>query len=56
LLVSGVINVAIVAFIGYLICYHIWLWKRGKSTYQHIVEQRLARAEKQKDKYRKAFE
>ena len=47
LLFSGVLNTLITIFIGYLIVYHIWLWKVGKSTYQHIVEQRQANAERQ---------
>lgn len=37
------LNLLIIAFVGYLLCYHIWLWRMGKSTYQHIVEKRQRR-------------
>lgn len=40
-------NSIIILLITYLMLYHIWLKMVGKTTYQHIVEQRKRQAEKE---------
>jgi hypothetical protein len=35
---QGIMNLLVGIFIGYLLCFHIWLHFVGKSTYQYIVE------------------
>ena len=37
-LIMIILNAIAAAFIGYLLLYHIWLFKVGKTTYQHILE------------------
>ena len=38
---QGILNLIVGLFVGYLIAFHVWLYKVGKSTYQYIVEQRV---------------
>lgn len=37
-------NCVVLVLISYLLVYHIWLSMVGKTTYQHIVEQRNRQA------------
>lgn len=40
-------SVPVLLFLGYLTSYHIWLKIVNKSTYQHILELRKAKREKE---------
>jgi palmitoyltransferase len=46
LIASMACNVLATVFVSYLIIYHIWLFFKGKTTYQHIVQQRIRKAER----------
>lgn len=46
-LMSAIVNGLVVIFVGYLLAYHIWLWKKGMTTYQHILENRRKENDKQ---------
>ena len=43
-------NSLIILLITYLLIYHIWLKLVGKTTYQHIVEQRKRQAEREEQR------
>ena len=45
------INVVAIILIGYLLAYHIWLYFKGMTTYQHIMEQRKQKQEKDNQRY-----
>lgn len=45
--VMVLINGAAAVLIGYLLSYHIWLCIVGKTTYQHILEQRKRMQERE---------
>jgi len=50
-IVELVINAPVTLGVCMLLYYHLWLWRHGKTTYQHIVEKRHEADDRNKNRY-----